>query len=118
MSYRIILDGVLDADLVRLFGATRELAARGSSLLVNNHGVLSSANLMAQGNGTGNTSSGGDTSGGSGSSTNCLPGQVCTNGIPPHDPYLVVLGAGIAIGLAVGITAGIMIGKSQSRAAN
>ena len=111
MSYRIILDGVLDADLIRLFGATQDLAVRGASLLVNTHGALSSANLLAQG--------GGDTSGGStttdGGTSNCV-GKACPQGtIPPHDPYIVVFGAGAAVGLIVGLVVGVMVGKAQSR---
>jgi hypothetical protein len=98
MKYQIILDGVLDAELTRLFGAAREITGHG-------------ANLLAQG---GDTSSGGTTSTG-GSTSNCGGvGNPCPNGVSPHDPYLVILGSGAAIGLVVGLVVGVLVGKAQS----
>jgi hypothetical protein len=111
MKYQIILDGRMDADLTRLFGAATEIAGHGAGVLLNTHGVLSGANLLAQG--------GGDTSGGTtttdGGTSNCV-GTACPQGTSgPHDPYIVVFGAGAAVGLVVGLAVGVMVGKAQSR---
>jgi len=112
MKYQIILDGVLDADLTRLFGAAREITGHGAGVLLNTHGVLSGANLLAQGGG--DTSSGGTTTTDGGSSTSCGGvGHPCPQGVGPHDPY--IFGAGVAVGLVVGLVVGVMVGKAQSR---
>jgi hypothetical protein len=112
MKYQIILDGSMDADLTRLFGAARELVGQGAGVLLNTHGVLSGANLLAQG---GDTTSSGGTTTTNGGTSDCV-GKACPQGtIPPHDPYIVVFGAGAAVGLIVGLVVGVMVGKSQSR---
>jgi len=120
MNYRVILDPTRDGDLTSLFGATKDIAVFTANKLVDNHGLVSGANLVAQGEETGgatsSSSSSSSSSSGDGGHYGCTPGHICPSGAVPHDPYMIVFGAGAGLGLLVGLIVGVMIGRSSRQA--
>lgn len=115
MNYQVILEATTEADLTRLFSATRDIAMFTANKLVDNHAVLSGDTLMAQGGDTGSSSS--SSSSGDGSHLGrCAPGHPCPAGAVPHDPYLIVFGAGAGIGLLVGLLIGVLVGRTSRQA--